>query len=355
MKKSFFASGVVVLLFLATVQAGAQEPSKLILKLEQTTPVPSVTRGFDLALKCDREGNVYIRSARGFSEPLLKISLNGEKLAEFSVASATGWENGEFYEFAVRPDGGVDLLAARRGKGRTIEPGIVQFSEQGRFRYATQLDVAPYAINQLVVFGTEEFLTSGWKRERPAGESEAQASNNQAQKEDLVEPLLAVVNPVGETVQRLRIGGRDQEAPGEQALTVSWRAISLATAAPGDDGFNFLMQREENAKVLVVSPQSGVVGALDVSSPKDKFSPTDLRYSSGIGLIVQFDERLDERRFDPQNGVISLVHPQTGERLADYQLAPEVGGILGCHPPRGFLFVQVNNQRQGVFHRATSR
>ncbi len=117
MEKSILANGVLVSLFLALVLGHAQEAAKLTLRLEQTIPVRAVTGGFSLPLKCDREGNVYIRSASSFREPVLKVSPDGQKLADFSLASVPDWEKGEFYDFAIRPDGEVYLLAARRGQG----------------------------------------------------------------------------------------------------------------------------------------------------------------------------------------------------------------------------------------------
>lgn len=355
MVSRFQTTAFLVGCLLGTFSAQSQEVPKLTLRIEQTIPVLGPTDGFHLPLKCDRAGNIYIRSARSFREPILKISPEGQKRAEFSLVAAPSWENGEFYDFAVRPDGDVYLLAARRGKNRTIEPGILQFSEQGRFRLAIELDLAPYSLNQLAVFGTGEFLISGWKRERRAIAPGVLTNAEQEHAQNLVEPLLAILNPAGEITHQIPIPEAGEKAPGEEASSIPLRAISLAAAAYGDDGFIYLMLRQENARILVLSPQSGVVRTLAVSSPSEKFSPTDLRYSSGIGLIVQFDERLDERRFDPRRGIISLINPQTGERLMDYQLTSELGGILGCHTSRGFFFVQVNGQRQLVFHRTTPR
>ncbi len=238
-------------------------------------------------------------------------------------------------------------------KGGKIESAILQFNEQGKFRFVTDLDFDPFYVNQLAVFSTGEFLISGWKREPPT--RNGQANNEQAQEEELVEPLLAVVNPAGEMVHRLRFAPADEEATSETPETLPRSAISLAATATGDDGFLYLMLREGNARIFVISPVSGVVKSLEVTPPGENLSPMSLRYTPGVGLLIQFGERVDERRFDPRNGVLPLVHPQTGERLVDYQLNPELGGILGCHTSRGFLFVQVSPQRQVAFHRAVPR
>ncbi len=224
------------------------------------------------------------------------------------------------------------LLAARRGEERQIEPGIVQFSEQGRFRFTTELDAASYSLNQLAVFSTGDFLILGWERERPRTASLGETDRKQEQREDFVEPLLAVVNTAGEIEQRRRLGDTES-APSEGAETVSLRSLSLATAVAGDDGFVYLMLREEPARILVLSLAQGIVRNLLVIPPGETLSPMYLHYSQGVGLQVQFGERRGKRRMDLRSSFISLVHPQTGERLVDYRVTPEIGGILGCHTP----------------------
>jgi len=53
--------------------------------------------------------------------------------------------------------------------------------------------------------------------------------------------------------------------------------------------------------------------------------------------------------------VFSLVNPEIGERLYDYQSNTRLGGALGCYTPKGLLFLGATKDRQFAILRAVPR
>jgi hypothetical protein len=339
---------------------GGQDPSRIPLRLDKVVPVAGLQGGAIIdPVKCDSAGNIYARfdQPKAFVAPVIKITADGERKAVFSLEGAKDWEEGEFYDFAAQPDGGMYLLAARRGKGREIQHAILSFDEEGKFRYAIPLKVLLTSVDQLAVFPSGEFLITGWNK---AENSATGNQESQANKRPHVEARLLVLSQNGELQRPVSLAGDFEGAPVGRSkpkpLLMQESSISLGRTAIGDSGEIFLKFRTATPEVYALLPRATVVRRIDVAPPSEESQALNIWFASGTGLVVQFAERRPQGRgFNTALSVISIVDPQTGERLYDYQVTGDIGGVFACYAPKGFLFLWTDQEGRLNLRRAVPR
>jgi hypothetical protein len=333
-------SAWVLLCFIGVGQS--QEVTRTQLRLAEVAPVSGIAGAPTLPIRCDGSGNIYVRSdyPSPFQAPVYKVNGKGEKKATFSLEGVNGWEDSQFYDFAVGPGGEVYLLAARMAKGRKIENSVLSFSDDGNFRFATAIDIPSFSIDQIAVYSTGEFLVMGWKRSDVATKASSSDSSADAAKQDFVEPMILVLDRSGHLVREVTLAdapalSKDKSVP---PMQLARPAISLARTAAGDDGSIYILLRTEKATIFSVPPRANVVRRLEVQPPGEEYGALDIRYSSGMGLVILFARKVGTGRWDTANAVFSIVDPERGERLYDYQSTPEVGGAFACYAHGTFLF-----------------
>jgi hypothetical protein len=308
--------------------------------------------------KCDAAGNIYVRfdQPKVFAAPVVKISSDGEKKAVFSLESAKDWETGEFYDFAVRSDGSLYLLAARWGKGREIERAILSFDEQGKYRFAMPLKASLKSVRHLAAFSTGEFLVAGWQESRSSSQKNQDESQAQPSQPPDVDVRTLVLSPNGDLLREVSLAedlsaGTTAHASQSKPLLMQESAFSLGRTAPGENGEVFLMFRASIPEVYAIFPQAQVVRKVEVAPPSRDSQALKVLFSSGRGLVVQFAERGTGKSYNTALSVISVVDPQTGERLYDYQVTGEIGGSFACYAPKGLLFLWTDKDGRLVLRR----
>jgi hypothetical protein len=333
-----------------------QDATRIPLRIDRETPVAGLQgRGIINPVKCDTAGNIYVRfdQPRAFTAPIVKITPEGEKKAVFSLESAGEWDAGEIYDFTVHQDGGLYLLAARRGKGRHIEQAILSFNEEGKFRFAIPVKAQLTSVDQLAVFPSGEFLITGWNEiENP----EAAGNRADAGKPREVEARTMVLSQNGDVVREVSlIGDLEQPTPSHASrskrLRIQEAAISLGRSAPGDNGEIFLKFRTATPEVYTILPKATVVRRIDVRPPGEESQALNIWYAAGTGLVMQFADKGPRGSFNTALSVISVVNPQTGERLYEYQATGEIGGVFACYAPRGLLFLWTDKDGRLILRR----
>jgi hypothetical protein len=292
-----------------------------------------------LPVRCDSAGNTYLRfnDPTPFQAPVFKLSRKGEKKAVFSLVDANAWEKAQCYDFAVGLGGEVFLLASRLGKDRRIESAILVFSENGTFRESIPISIENFSVDQLAAFSTGEFLVMGWKRPEPG----AMPATSGSPEQDLVEAMVFVMDRSGRQVREINLTtipatDKSRSKPGRE---LARSAISLARTAAGNDGTLYLLLRTEPAVILAVPPRAAWLRSIPLEPPAPEHHATDVRFATGYGLLVQFAKRLSEGRYDTANALFSIIDPQTGEHLYEYQSSSEVGGAFACFTGREFTFL----------------
>lgn len=327
-------------LILAVGATLAQEPPRMRLEVKKEIPVAGLAAEPTFEpIRCDTRGNIYIRfhGSRPFASPVQKISPEGERKAVFSLEKVPGWEKGEFADFQVDDSGQVYLLAVRLGRNRTMEYGVVALDEEGRHQLTAELKM-PFrldSVDRLGVFRTGEFLLAGY-RKLAEGEEPA-AKNAPGAEKATVEPMAVIADRNGNLVREVSRGRGGGGAAAGRLLAAE--AIHAASMVAWEDGHLYLMYRKSPPMLHVISAEGEEVRAVRVEPPSEKAVAMDLAVAPGFGIVVQFGEAEGEGRYPGEKMVFSIVDPQSGERLRDYQSSAKLGGALGCFDRGRFTFL----------------
>ncbi|HEX9759432.1 MAG TPA: hypothetical protein VGA40_00855 [Candidatus Acidoferrales bacterium] len=355
----------VALIALAAPSLAAQVVPRYELHHDATFSVGMSLRGGNDPPICDNAGNIYTRFGPGgpgaFKVPVVKISPDGEQKGRFSIENVPGWEEGEFAEYTVGPDGTVHVVAAKLNRReRKVDYAIITFSGDGRHRFTMPFEVPDLITDRVVAFSTGEVLLIGTTRPpRPASRENQESKGEPAQAERpapvMVEPRLLILNRAGEVAHEIKLAGEPSSEGEQQPLRVPRGSFSRAAVA-GDDGHVYLLVRGADPTILVLSSYGEAVRTLNIQAPEPGHDLLRIHFASGTGLIAQFAKRTSERSWDSGNAIYSVVSPTTGERFYDFQSAMETkaGGSFGCYTPRGFHFL-AGEDGQLVIHRAAPR
>lgn len=116
-------------------------------------------------IKCDEDGNIYMRKDIDATSGIIKVDPKGKKrLATFAASSVTDHPIGNAGNFAVDSDGKVQQLASLNDSlGRLV----IKFNKDGSYKSSVKLDPPPgfedWFPTQLAVFGNGELLVAGFK------------------------------------------------------------------------------------------------------------------------------------------------------------------------------------------------
>jgi hypothetical protein len=125
-------------------------------------------------------------------------------------------------------------------------------------------------------------------------------------------------------------------------------AIHGASLVIHEDGNLYAMFRREEPQIHVISSDGAEVRSFGVKPPTEESEAIDLAVAAGAGLIVFFAEKGERTAYPANKMTFSLVNPQTGERIYDYQSNPRLGGALGCYDRGSFLFLSSSQGKLAV-------
>jgi hypothetical protein len=367
-KGSFMTRLLCALLFLLGLRGteGQEVVPRYRLEVSRETPLGNLAAA-NLLLPhgCDARGNLYIRvyqPSRTFLAPIHKFTPEGERKAVFSTDSVKDWEGAEIYDYAIGSDGQVYLLAVRENKDRDMEFGVLAFAEDGRHRFSIPIKIALDSVEHLGVFSSGEFLLIGFRKveEPPQRIPGTPSAEENKRKRPPVEPIFVVVNRNGEVLREaasLTNSHAVQTETGGEPIRVPASAVNRATLAAGDDGHIYLLLAEEKPTVYAISRTGEVVRTLKVNPPGEKAVALRIAPAPGLGLLLVTAEKQEMGLGAVYPGdriYFSLIDPQSGERLYDYQSNTKLGGSLACPTPQGMLFVG-ESEGKLVIRKATFR
>lgn len=350
---------IPAVLLMVVLALSAQEPPMLPLRARTSvTAAADHSIAIMLPAKCDARGNVYMRShqpLRALAAPVSKITRDGKRAAVFTLASAPGFEEGMFVDFAVDLRGKVYLLAMNK-----TGIAIVAYDSDGDYDSTIEPE-GLFGAAQLAVFPSGEFLASGEKlEERYYGTGEPFTAifdrNGKLIKELSLAQDIWKESPSGDGSEKVtpsedgEEGEKDAPLPQdaqaetpEGAVSIEKeqfsRALSVGVAVAADDGNVYLMRATPDPLIYVIAPGGTVLRRLVIARPSEHSEPSTLHVAGGK-LVVQFSEYDPAGKF--KRTVFAVANAETGETLSYYVTGPEVGGALACYTPNGFTFLGSN-------------
>lgn len=341
-----YGIGVWLAAVLIPAALSAQSDSPPVPRLQLRVTNVTVVQGMQAKstwspLRCDREGNVYLRfydMAAIRQAPVVRISSDGEDKQEFSLASVPGSQQAEIETFAVAPDGEVGLAVW----GPKVDDGkILMFKSDGTFDSDATIKMGPRNTFQMAIFSNGNLLVSGTKEVGLYGKDQPPISA----------PFTEVLNDAGDLIKEFTLRG-DYESPKpsdpvfEKSLRMQPTEITLGDAVAGADGNVYLTRHFGDPTVYVIAPDGSVVRKLRLVPASKAQSYSGIHFSSEGGgqLAVQFS--MAETGSNTSASLISTYSAETGQRLMDYEVPHGVGTALACYNSNGFTFVGSNEQHQ---------
>ncbi len=344
----------VSLVFVASATAQqAQAPivPKYNLQAGDETPLGNLPAVATMApIKCDAKGNIYVRfyQPRVFSAPIRKFTLDGENKAVYSTDNVKGWEGAEIIDYALAHDGQVYLLVDQLTDDKKLETGILTFDDAGHSLSSTRINFSLDSFDHLEVFSTGEFLVTGYRKveeppqQIPGTPPPKDEARQKLPKDPPAEPATFVVSRGGDLINEvLFLTGPSSGKPsdGEPRLRVTAGAVMSSATVAGDDGNIYVMFQSDKPTVYAISANGEVVRTFKVEPPSEKSTAFAMTLASGVGLLLKTAEKNDRGSYPADQTWLSLINPETGERMFDYQLSAQVGSALACYTPRGFFFL----------------
>jgi hypothetical protein len=120
-------------------------------------------------LECDTEGNFYLRNEIDFQSPIHKVSLKGEKKADFLASSATDLPNlphqlAHSGQFSVTEDGELYLEVM----ASMTEHDFLVFGKDGIYKSKIELENGSlWHVKKFALFPSGQFLITGEEWQKP--------------------------------------------------------------------------------------------------------------------------------------------------------------------------------------------
>lgn len=360
---SAFRALVLFAILTPLASSPQDQPAELPLRVRESVPLS--VQGGKLVMhpaRCDVRGRLYVRftdpgGGGALSSPVTRIGRDGKVEVVFGLDDVPDFEPGStFDDFGVDSRGRVYLLATRviqksrpeepESKGPEIEQLVVAFDSDGKYSSTIKLDALfkPY---QLAVFPSGELLASGQRMVRrgdqlePLGRAftaifdqrgspitEVSAANDV--EEDTEEDPASAAPPGSESHASTRSESQRLETPAFE------QALQLGVAVPSADGNIYLMRATREPLVFVVARDGSVVRRMIIPAPAEHGRPVTMQVAAGK-IVVMFVETEANRAF--KRHVLVVANSETGEILAHYVGAREIGGALACYTGDGFTFL----------------
>jgi hypothetical protein len=283
---------------------------------------------------CDGEGNVYYHLAMPApadprSGPVVRVSADGKHVAKLGLREVPD----------LPRDANIEtLVPGLRGEFHIVASGgddlyLVNFDDEGKFSSLVTIE-AHFALAQVAIFATGEFLASGEKI--PAkGDNRAGV------------PFTAIFDRNGRLIRELS-AANPVGPEGALKATEQRSAISLGETVSADDGNVYVLRASKRPLVIVISPGGEIVRRLQLSPPDEGLRSISMKVAGGKIVLSFFKPNNDKRNSGTY--IYSLYDAETGERQIDYEPAADVAGIFACYAPNEFTFLDVTETGLSIVH-----
>lgn len=285
-------------------------------------------RPLHLPLRCDGDGNIYLR---GFEQgnpasPVLRLSPKGDRVTTFSFGNEASLQKGVVQDFAVTPDG--DVFELVQFDNNTY---IASFSDDGRFKSKTKIEKQFWPIHLTVLAGGTSFLITGAEVPVKGG------------------PPPKLINAIFDTSGRLtkeisfqHDPAELKEAPRDKPKVENYLGdrtiLPLVTgdAQTGPDGNWYVMRASKPAVIFALDSTGKLVRTVTVEPPEPRMDVGNMQFSANWIAVLFYRANSDGQ---VEKRILALVDPRTGVREHTYVLGEGLGGAFACSNGTSYTFV----------------
>lgn len=301
-----------VLLAAASSLCAGENPPRVTLNLHQSISVALAQLPYQVPVKCDAGGNIYIRLYQDPDPrvaPISKIGRDGKLLATFSFAQLSdhGFRSEGLHvsDFVVGNGGEIYALVTNQG-----QQYFVKFSSDGKFQSATPLS-------------TDKDLHAY----RLAGRSPDGFLMNALQgKADDQQPVNLVLDQYG-VITRI-VSSKESFGTGKSSQD-DIQSFELSDVVVDEAGNLYTLRASTPPAILVHSLKGEFLRKFDIDLPGAGYSVVTLAANGGRIAIV-FVQGRDQHRSNSRQ-LFRVIDEGTGAALADYILPPEATGGFACY------------------------
>lgn len=326
---------VVSTMAVAQSSGSLQDASKFRkLSISQMIPLAAQPASLQLPVRCDGEGNSYIRffhGTAGLREPIYKFDKAGVQAAVFSFVSDPEFEprSAAGLDFAIDPDGKVyQLVKALSGTF------VARFNKAGALESKIKLEMDFNAL-RIGMFDSGDMLISGVERETAANLTPHM-------------PLTGLFDPKGKLLRRIVLP--EDKAYEEAAARGDSDFFDASLGGGGNfaaergrevrasDGNIYLMRWTNPTKVYAISAKGDLVRSFDVDPDMPHKKPTAMHERSGKLAILYGADQDDVR------SMIKVVD-LSGMELGVYD-SQNLGVAFSCYSGSdAFSFLRVEGKQ----------
>ena len=320
---------VLVLVIVTTCQGG--DDSRPI-EAVKTVPTRLLAPGRYSRLRCDSDGNIYLRVYTGDRRsPVVRVSPDGKKLTTFEIDPELDLSGVQ--DFWVTDYGELYVLAEKGSD----EGYVLSFDADGKFKDKVRLDV-PIRPNQIAVFDSGDLLVAG---REPATSSSGRSSANGS-------ALVGIFNNRGQLIKRIEFRKDIKPNPKHSIRRADLHyaeAIVNSSTVSSDDGQVYFMRHGPDGPVYAVSSRGTITKTLHLIPPQGALLST-VKVAKG-NLAAEFIINSVNSQIAgpaPVESVITQIYDlSTGKEVMEYSSVPPIGPDLACYQSDSFKYLTTDN------------
>ena len=318
-------------------QTEAKQQAVKHLTVVQTAKSSEIAGEFVPPLRCDNDGDLYMKTEPFGVSGIRKLNPKGEPVGLFQPSSVTDLQVAIAYYFDLDTNGEVYQLAD------TKEPPtyVIIFKSDGSYKGRIKLDTDflwhPAALAVFPSSGGLLLTGQEYDQDRSAAKwpfTGIFSSNGALVKEITLED--------DDAIHEMGVKG-DRRVTGAVAPSNN-HAVGFSQMQAADDGNVYLMRWLSPAIVYAVSPAGEVLRRFKVDSGDDNYRPEAMHISGNRMAIVFFQPQTMRK--------LMKVVDMEGRELATYETSSpsntELGGAFACYSsnPERFTFLSVGDDDQ---------
>ena len=311
-----------------------------LVRVETITSPTEIAAAFYPPLRCDSDGNLYLRTDSGSVPAIHKLNAKGEKLALFEVSSNPDLKDVEGHDFALDVDGG-ELY-------ELVYPGryVFVYKSDGTFKTAVKLKPGfPFSPKKISVFASGQFLISGEKYD--------------ANLTGVGWPFTGIFAADGSLLKELEIGderdlhemaasGDTLVAPPDNAK--GNRAVDNGQVEIGSDWNAYVMRWTNPAIFYAISPGGEVVRRFAVDPAESVYRPAAMHVHKNRIAVLFVKKQSDDK-------LLKVVDLE-GQEIANYdefdingKAQGAMSAAFACYTenPTRFVFLGANDDNKIQF------
>jgi len=302
------------------LQPRKNEETPKPLVLAETIRTAEVASDVIPPLRCDRDGNLYMKTEPYGVTGIRKLNSRGQSVTVFLPGSVVEEQISVAYYFSVDSNGEIYQLA----DGQKPPTFVIHFRSDGSYKEKIKIRTGfPWRPSALAVFpGNGSLLVTG----QEYGEDKSAP----------LWPFTGIFSSDGTLLKEIKLEDddalRERGVKSDPSVTnprAPWsnRAIALSQMQSADDGNVYLMRWLTPAIFYAISPGGSVIRRFEVDPGDQAYRPQNAQIS-GSRIAIHF--------FDPQtkNRLLKIVDLE-GRQIAVYRTsgsgAENFGGAFACY------------------------